>query len=105
MIRLALLAGFVAVASTAWAETPKDTVVIAKQIDDIISLDPAEAYEFSGIEVINNVYDRLIRYEAEDLKKMVGGVVESWTISDDGRTLTFKLRAGQKFESGAPVTA
>ena len=105
MIRLALLAGFVAIASTAWADTPKDTVVMAKQIDDIISLDPAEAYEFSGIEVINNVYDRLIRYEAEDLKTMVGGVVESWVIADDGRTITLKLRPGQKFESGAPVTA
>ncbi len=105
MIRTALLAGFIAVTSTAWADTPKDTVVMAKQIDDIISLDPAEAYEFSGIEVINNVYDRLIRYEAEDLTKMVGGVVESWVVSDDGRTITMKLRPGQKFESGAPVTA
>ena len=37
------------------ADTPKDTVVIAKQIDDIITLDPAEVFEFSGGEVIANV--------------------------------------------------
>ncbi len=44
----------------AFAQTPKDTVVMAKQIDDIISLDPAEAFEFSGVEVGANVYDKLI---------------------------------------------
>ncbi len=91
--------------TAAWAATPKDTVVMAKQIDDIITLDPAEAYEFSGIEVITNVYDRIVRYEAEDLSKMVGGVTESWTVSPDGKTITFKMRPGQKFQSGAPVTA
>ena len=37
-----------------------DTVVMAKQIDDIITLDPAEAFEFSGVEVGANVYDQLI---------------------------------------------
>ena len=37
------------------AETPSDTLVIAKQIDDIITLDPAEVFEFSGGEVIANV--------------------------------------------------
>ncbi len=42
-----------ALAPVAQAATPADTLVIAKQIDDIISLDPAEAYELSGIEVIS----------------------------------------------------
>src|SRR5260221_436025 len=45
----ALLAGaFVALSPQVHAATPADTLVIAKQIDDIISLDPAEAYELSG---------------------------------------------------------
>ena len=46
-----LLAAMVLVAGPALAATPKDTVVMAKQIDDIISLDPAESFEFSGSEV------------------------------------------------------
>ena len=87
------------------AKTPDDTLVIARQIDDILSLDPAEAYEFTGMEVVNNVYDRLIRFEAEATSKLVGGVAESWTISPDGKTFTFKLRPNQKFHSGAPLTA
>ena len=32
----------------AWAATPKDTVVFASQIDDLITLDPGEAYEISA---------------------------------------------------------
>jgi peptide/nickel transport system substrate-binding protein len=101
----ALLAATLLASAGALAATPKNTVVMAKTIDDIITLDPAEVYEFSAGEVITNVYDRVMRFEAEDLTKLVGGVVESWTISDDGKTYTFKIRPGQKFHSGNPVTA
>jgi peptide/nickel transport system substrate-binding protein len=87
------------------ADTPKDTVVIAKQIDDIITLDPAEVFEFSGGEVIANVYDRIMTYEAEDTQKLVPGVAESYQPSADGRTITLKVRPGQKFHSGNPLTA
>ena len=93
-------------ASPAFAETPKNTVVIAKQIDDILSLDPGEAYEISAGETITNVYDRLTRFEAEDITKLVGGMVESWTISPDNKIFTFKLRPNQKFQvTDDPVTA
>ncbi len=87
------------------AATPKDTVVIASQIDDIITCDPGEAYEISAQIFLSSVYDRLVRYEAEDLTKIVGGVAQSWTIGADNKTFTFKLRPNQKFESGATVTA
>ena len=90
---------------TVQAATPRDALVIAKAIDDTITLDPGECYELTGIEITTNLYDRILRYEADDLTKMVGGVAESWTISPDGKTYTFKIRAGQKFMSGNPVTA
>ena len=76
--------GFAFLGAPAFADTPKDTVVIAKQIDDIITLDPAEVFEFSGGEVIANIYDRIMTYEAEDTEKLVGGVAESYSASDDG---------------------
>ena len=110
MTRRLLLAGTAAAPFAGWvrladAATPKDTAVFAKQIDDIISLDPGECYELSGGEICTNVYDRLLRYEAEDMSKLVGGAAESWTVSPDGKTLTFKIRPNLKFHSGAPVTA
>jgi len=94
-----------AAAPAAFAVTPRDTVVIAKQIDDIITLDPGEDYELSGVEIATNIYDRLLRYEAEDVSKLVGGVAEGWTVSPDGKVFTFKLRAGQTFQDGEPLTA
>ena len=89
----------------AMAATPADTLVVAKNIDDIISLDPAEAYELSGIEMVTNVYDRIMRFEADDVTKLVGGAAERYKVSDDGKTFTFTFRKGMKFHSGAPVTA
>jgi peptide/nickel transport system substrate-binding protein len=87
------------------AATPDNTLVIAKNIGDIISLDPAEVYEASGGEVMTNVYDRLIRFEADDLTKLVGGVAADWVVSSDAKTFTFHMRPGLKFQSGGPVTA
>ncbi len=87
------------------AGTPQDTLVMAKDISDIITLDPAEVFEFSGGEVIANIYDRVMMFEPEDLTTLVGGVAESYTVSDDGRTITLKIRPGQTFHSGNPVRA
>lgn len=92
-------------ATSVLAQTPKDTVVMAKQIDDIVSLDPAESFEFSGGEVIANVYDKLVDLDAKDPSKLVGDLAEGWTISPDSKTYTFKLKPGVKFHSGNPLTA
>jgi peptide/nickel transport system substrate-binding protein len=82
-LKYALLAGaMLALTQQVFADTPKDTLVIAENIDDIISLDPAEAYELSGIQVLANTYDRIMRFEPEDITKLVGGVSESQTVSE-----------------------
>ena len=62
------------------AGTPKDMLIMAKNIDDLITLDPAEVFEFTGGEVIANIYDRIMMFEAEDLSKLVGGVAESLSL-------------------------
>ena len=111
LTRRQALAAFSAMAPVAgWspkveAATPRDALVVAKAIDDTITLDPGECYELTGIEICTNLYDRILRYEADDLSKMVGGVAESWQVGADGKTYTFKIRPGQKFMSGNPVTA
>ncbi|WP_445678513.1 ABC transporter substrate-binding protein [Radicibacter daui] len=87
------------------AATPKDSLVVAKNIDDMISLDPAEVYEFTGGEITTNLYDGLVRYDADDTTKLVGGLAESWSADPAGRSITFKLRKGVTFASGNPVTA
>ncbi len=102
---LALAAVALTGVSTVQAGTPKNTFVMAKDISDIITLDPAEVFELSGGEVIANLYDRLMMFEPENLTKLVGGVAESWKVSGDGKSITFRLRSGLKFHSGNPITA
>ncbi len=96
------LAGFGAPLS---AQTPKDTVVMTKQIDDIVSLDPAESFEFSGNEIVANIYDRLILPDPKDASKLVGQIAESWSLGADAKTYTIKLKPNLKFHSGNPVSA
>jgi peptide/nickel transport system substrate-binding protein len=92
-------------ASAAAAATPADTVVMAKQIDDIISLDPAESFETSGQEVIGNLYDRLLVHDPAEAGQVKGGLAESWSVDDDQETYRFKIRPGLHFASGNAVTA
>jgi peptide/nickel transport system substrate-binding protein len=99
-----------ALASAGWssraaAATPKGIVVMAKQIDDIVSFDPAESYEFSNNEVDGNVYRRLVAPSHADANKVVGDAAESWTVSPDGKIFTFKLKTNAFFPSGKALTA
>jgi peptide/nickel transport system substrate-binding protein len=101
---LSALAALV-LAAPSWAETPADTLVIADMIDDIVSLDPAESFEFSGQDALENVYDRLIQIRPATNFVLEPGLAESWSVSEDGKTYTFKMKEGIKFNSGNPVTA
>ncbi|TPJ44735.1 ABC transporter substrate-binding protein [Mesorhizobium sp. B2-5-4] len=95
-----LLAG-----APAGAVTPADTLVEGFAIDDIISMDPGEAFELSTAEVTGNTYDLLVRLDLSDTSKVKPDLAASWTVSDDGLTYTFKLKPGLKFASGNPITA
>ena len=45
------------------------------------------------------VYNRLVQFKPGSTE-VAPALAESWTISDDGKTITFKLRKGVKFHSG-----
>ena len=101
----AALVALAAGTAPAQAATPKDGLVFADAIDDIISLDPAEVFEFSAAEIQAQIYDRLVTYPADDVSKLQGLIAESWSVSDDGKQVTFKIRPDIKFHSGNPLTA
>ena len=101
----AAVALLMASAPQAFAATPADTLVQGWAFDDIITLDPGEAFEISTAEVTANTYSKLVSLDMNDTSKVVGELAESWTISDDGMTYTFKLKPGLKFASGNPITA
>ncbi|MFZ9199809.1 MAG: ABC transporter substrate-binding protein [Paracoccaceae bacterium] len=91
--------------AAAHAETPADTLVVADAIDDIVSIDPHEAFEFSGVDLNNNLYDTMVELDPLKPGELVPGLAESWTVADDGVTYRFKIKSGITFSSGNPLTA
>jgi peptide/nickel transport system substrate-binding protein len=89
--------------SLAFAATPKDTLVVAKNIEDIVGLDPAEAFEFSSAEIVNNVYQNLVQYDPANPNHLLPGLATAWTIAPDGKSIEFQLNPKAVFASGNPV--
>src|SRR5438874_2720177 len=83
------------------------TLVYYADVSDLISLDPAVAYEFSGILLVHNAYETLVKFEGSDLSNIKPGIATSWDPKDAGATwdITFKLKSGVKFASGNTLTA
>jgi peptide/nickel transport system substrate-binding protein len=87
------------------ANTPPNMIVMAMTIDDVISFDPAQAYEFSDIEINANIYQKLVSPELDNLSKIGPDLAEHWEVSPDGKSFTFHLTQNALFASGKPVTA
>jgi peptide/nickel transport system substrate-binding protein len=85
------------------AATPAGVLVVAQNIDDIVAIDPAQAYEFSSGELVTNVYDRLVQYDAEDPTVLSAALASEWTIDEAAKTIRFTLRDDATFHSGNPV--
>ncbi|MGB8645131.1 MAG: ABC transporter substrate-binding protein [Anaerolineae bacterium] len=84
-----------------------NTLIINRDLSDMISLDPGVGYEFSDDLITHNVYETLVRFEGADLSTLKPGLATTWDTKDAGdhTELTFHLRSGAKFSSGNPVTA
>jgi peptide/nickel transport system substrate-binding protein len=87
------------------AATPKNILVMAKAIDDVVTLDPGESYEFTSGEICGNTYRKLVVLDSKDSSKLIGDLAESWEVSRDGLNITVQIRKGVLFESGKPLTA
>ena len=99
------IAGMALSITGAAAETPKDTLVVADAIDDVITLDPGEVSEIGGVLTTNQVYQQLVGFDPADPAMIVGILAKSWTVAEDGVTFTFTMDRSARFASGNPVTA
>jgi ABC-type transport system substrate-binding protein len=79
-----------------------DIVVTYK--DDITTLDPAIGYDWVNWSMIKSLFSRLMDYEP-GTAKLIPSLAESFEVSPDGLTYTFKLRPGVKFSNGRTVVA
>lgn len=71
---------------------------------DYESFDPAIAYEVYAMLVLHACYDNLFEFQ-DSLENLALGAAESYEVSEDGMTYTFKLKEGMVFASGNPMTS
>ena len=76
-------------------------VGISQDLDN--SLDPHTMVAAGTKELLFNVFEGLVKPTPEG--NLIPAVAESYELSDDLTTYTFKLRPGVKFHNGQPVTA
>jgi len=76
---------------------------IDASIGDASTLLPPLANDAASFGIISLVYNGLVKYDGN--LNLVGDLAESWQVSPDGLTITFKLRRGVKWHDGAPCTA
>jgi peptide/nickel transport system substrate-binding protein len=97
-----LLLVFGVVSGIAQIKNP-DTYIYGA-IGDLESLDPAWHYDTASATAIFNMYDSLIFYKREKIDEFEPALAESWTVSPDGKTYTFKIKKGIKFHEGGDLS-
>ena len=103
LIAAAITAASMLFALPAFSQTPPNVLVVG-QIAEPKSLDPHAVTAVNDFRILMNVYDGLTRYKDGTLEPEPA-LAESWEISDDGITYTFKLREGVTFHDGTPLNA
>jgi peptide/nickel transport system substrate-binding protein len=111
-----MLALFAATAVTTWAAATAtagptgagrhtaDVTAVFSNISETPTLDPAIAFSSDGFEFVRNTYEGLLEYVPgkPTLRPLLA---VSWSVSKNGLTYTFKLRAGVKFHDGTTLDA
>src|SRR3989441_5578836 len=89
---------------------PSATQLTVGTTDSVVCLDPACAYDYFSIEMINQVFDTLLVYSPTNATLLPGlatqvPTVANGGISPDTMNYTYHLRQGVKFTDGTPFNA
>ncbi len=93
-------------APSADASTPKPGGTLIVSIpSDLNRTDSALVDDASSTYVLQQIMETLVTLKPGTGGDIVGALADSWTISDDGLTYTFKLHDGIKFHDGTDFNA
>ena len=99
--KAAILGLVLSTAAVSYAEA-QGVLTIGRR-EDGTTFDPIATAQNVDFWVFSNVFDVLVRVDKAG-KELVPGIAESWEVSADGLTYTFKLRDA-KFSDGSAVTS
>ncbi len=78
------------------------TLIVARAAD-AKGLDPHKQTAFSSFRLLELIYEPLLALDPD--LKVVPNLADSWSWSEDGKTLTMKLHEGVKFHNGDVLTS
>ncbi len=111
--RRAILAAAIATAVTAatfatpaLSQTPKRGGTLAFAVSaEPPNFDCHAQTSFAFIHPVRPHYSTLLKFDGANYPKVVGDLAESWEVSPDGLTFTFKLRQNVKFHDGSAFSS
>ena len=69
------------------------------------SFDAHREATFALIHPARPHYNLLVKFDPQQYPKVVPDLAESWTVSADGRSYTFRIRRGVRFHDGSTLTS
>ena len=101
-IMLASLLG----AGVSAAETPKSGGTLTFAVTaEAPSTDCHAITTYAAVHVLAPHYSLLLKVDPDNYPKLKPDIAESWSVSPDALTYTFKIRAGVVFHDGSPLTS
>ena len=74
-------------------------------IGDPAAIDPYNAQETEGVQVVHQLFNSLTSFDPLDATKLVPAAAEKWEANADATVWTFHLNKTDTFSDGTPVTA
>jgi peptide/nickel transport system substrate-binding protein len=100
----ALTASVLGMRRMAWAQAPRSGgSLVSAQTTEATGLDPQLVPAFSRSRRSPMMYNQLVRFDPDMTPRPE--LAESWQVSPDALTWTFKLREGVKFHDGQEMTS
>ncbi|MGQ0569912.1 MAG: ABC transporter substrate-binding protein [Armatimonadota bacterium] len=94
----------VSLAGTAVGQARGGTLKILIIVDSETGMDPHKRLTASTEIMLETMHETLVEFESAT-GEFKPDLAESWQISQDGRTYTFKIRRGVRFHNGREMTA
>jgi peptide/nickel transport system substrate-binding protein len=85
------------------SSTQSSTLIFARG-SDAQKLDPADVDDGESVKTLNQICEGLLRFKPGTLE-VEPWLAKSYSVSDDGLTITFEIREGVQFHDGTPVNA
>ena len=81
----------------------KGDMIVEAAIGDATNFIPFIAADSASHKISGFIYEGLLKYDKN--LNLTGNLAQSWQISEDGLSITFKLKKGITFSDGTPFTA